>query len=354
MNAHIDFSLPGPRGSSNNRHVTALLVINLIVTLALCAFAGMFVFRNNHPFPAKKKPVLSADAAKDLAVTLEQQGLSAAAAGAWEDYLKHFPPGMEDAAKIWFRVGKLFQDAHEYAPALTAYYRSERIKKIDSISPEIGRRVADCLESMGKFSALNHELADRVGMGKPGADHSKVAAEIGPDKITISQIDRLIEKEVDEKLLTMNAFMTPEQLKKEKEQLIDRMSTSSERESFLRRYLGTELLYREAMAAGLDNDPKIMDRINDDKKSILAAAMLEKASADAIKIMPDDIATYFQAHKAEYIVPAAVKISEIIVKDQDIAKKLRKKLAKCENFKSLAKRYSIHQKSGENNDVTRT
>ncbi|NOY69381.1 MAG: hypothetical protein GXP53_07815 [Deltaproteobacteria bacterium] len=357
MNAHIDFSLPGQRGNASSRRITALLIVNLIVTIVLCVFAGIFVFHANRSMPAKKKPVLSADAAKDLAVTLEQQGLSADAAEAWEDYLKRFSPGAEDAAKIWFRVGKLLQDDHKYAPALSAYYRSERIKKIDSISPDIGRRVADCLESMGKFSALNHELADRVGMKETStkntsANGKEVAAEIGHDKITISDIDRMIGKEVDRKLLSIKAFMGPERLKKEKENLIRQLSTASKRESFLRQYLGTELLYREARAAGLDNDPAVMDRINDDKKSILAAAMLEKASEDAIKIMPDDIATYFQAHKQEYIVPAAIKISEIMVKDAGTAKKVRKELAKGADFATLAEKYSIAQKNAGNKGGT--
>jgi len=357
MNANIDFSLPEQRQNRKNKHLTVLIVANLIATTVLCALAGVLIFHESRPASAKKRAILSADAAKDLAVTLEQRGLPGAAANAWKDYLHRFSPAPEEAAKIWFEVGKLLQEDHKYGPAIAAFYRSERIKKIDAVSSEIGRRIAECYESLGKFSDMDQELADRVGMQMPGnpktanKENSPVAAEIGTEKITVADIDRMIEKQVDEKLAGMKSLLSPKQFKEEKETLLSRLITPANRKAFLQRFLGTELLYREARTDGLDRDPEIKDRINGAVKNILASAMVEKACNEAIHIMPDDIDTFYQAHRSEYRIPAAVKISEIIVQDEDTAKKVRTMLGKGASFETLAEKYSIvenlAQKKGE-------
>ena len=101
---------------------------------------------------------LSGKKLEELALKLEDQKLSGAAARTWIEYLETARPGGEEAARIWFRVGKLHQDASEYEPALEAYYRSEALAKIDELEPEISKRTADCLEALGKFAALNYEL----------------------------------------------------------------------------------------------------------------------------------------------------------------------------------------------------
>ncbi len=61
---------------------------------------------------------LNADQQKKLALKLESQGLSASSAIAWKEYLDKTNLENSEAALIWYRIGKLFQDDHAYENAL--------------------------------------------------------------------------------------------------------------------------------------------------------------------------------------------------------------------------------------------
>ena len=80
-------------------------------------------------------------------------------------------------------------------------------------------------ESAGKFAALRYELSDRVGMSpspdanKPVSKGDEVVAEIGPEKITESDLDQWIESQIERQLSRMAPYMPDEQVKKQKEAL---------------------------------------------------------------------------------------------------------------------------------------
>jgi hypothetical protein len=87
--------------------IVALLALNLILTLASRPASG----ERSGPKATLGPASLDADALKQLALKLEQQGLAQAAADAWREYLTAAAPDAKEAASIWYRIGKAHQDA---------------------------------------------------------------------------------------------------------------------------------------------------------------------------------------------------------------------------------------------------
>ena len=323
MTDKLDLRVPERSVSPKASVSKTMIFINLMILVLVGATLAILLFRPGHGMlrgvSAKKDTALSEDIQKQVALKLEKQGLNKVAASAWEEYLSVGNSNKDQIAKIWFRIGKLYQDADTYDQALAAYYRSERISPLSEISSEISRRVQECLEAMGKFAALRDELADRVGMPQPDADRNQspnqspnqstdqltgrqtIVAEIGPQKITISDIDHQIETVIDRQLSRMAAYLPEDARNKQKEALLKQFSGAVQRQQFLNQYLAQEILYREARASDLMNDSAVQSEIKDQERALLAARMVEKMVADNIKITPGDLNNYYEAHKADYM-----------------------------------------------------
>jgi hypothetical protein len=306
MTEKLDFSIPGRNATVSPRSSNMGIILNIILLIMVCGIFFILLAHSGKELYARKAGVLSDVSQKELTLKLEQQGLQDAAAGAWIEYLSVADLKPEDTARIWFRIGKLFQDVHQYEKSLDAYYRSEYFAKVDEISPEISRRVQECLESMGKFAALRDELSSRVGMKDATAGDSKatgrdtVVAEIGSQKITLSDLDHRIENEIDRQLSMIAPDMTDEAKNRQKEALVKQFATTTQRERILNQYLAEEILYREARASKLMEDPDVQAEIQNQERSILAQKIIQKAYAELIKITPGDLKNYYEAHKEEY------------------------------------------------------
>ena len=243
---------------------------------------------------------LSADRLEALALKLEKQGLSAAAAGAWEDYLEASGAGSDKRARIWYRIGTIRQDAGFYEEALDAYYRSEGHASISELQPEISRRVAECLESLGRYAALSSELERRTAV--PGAGHSgsAVLAEIGDRKITRADLDMMIEAEVDAQLSQLAGSLTPEERAAQKEMALENIRKQGGYVQWLDRFLAEELLYRRAREEKLHEDAeyRVISR-NLDRK-MLAQRLVDKAVSAEVSVTPEEIKAYYDANPSEF------------------------------------------------------
>jgi hypothetical protein len=250
---------------------------------------------------AEVSPGLSNKKLEELALKLEEQKLSGAAARAWIEYLQAVRPGGDEAARIWFRVGKLHQDANEYEPALEAYYRSEAVAKIDELEPEISKRTADCLEALGKFAALNYELESRTAVAKNDSTGGKdVLAEVGTWKITRADLDMMIEAEIDAGLSQLAGSLTPDQKREQKQKLLDNVLKQGEREKWLERFIAEEMLYRKAQEDKLADAPEFRALTRNLERKILAQKLLDQEYAKRVAITPDEVKMYYEGHKDDF------------------------------------------------------
>jgi len=245
-------------------------------------------------------------------------------------------------------MGTLYQRADQYERAAAAYLRSESLAPLDEIAMELRRRSQECLEALGKEGALARDLAERVG---EGADDSTVVAEIGQQKITTADLDRMIEEEVNRQLDRASPPLGAEERKKAKEKELERFASPQLRVQFLSSYVNQELLTRYARQTGLANAPETRKLLADVERDILAQRVLEQEFAANIHITEDDVKTFFEANRKKFVRPPHALISIILVKDEKDAKDVLAKLEGGADFAELAKTSSLDVATKSNGGI---
>jgi hypothetical protein len=296
-----DLKLSLERKRTHKRRSGGTFIVLLILVLAVSLFNLVWMLRGGAGSKPGAGAGLSAGKLEELALKLEKQHLPSSAAGAWMDYLEAERPGGEKAARIWYRIGKLFQENGEYERALEAYYRSEALAGIDELETEIARRTAECLENLGKFAALQLELESRTAV--PGIDTTAgggaIVAEIGTWKISRAELDMMIEDQIDASINQMAGFATPEQIREQKEKLLQQVISEGGRAGYLEQFIAEELLYRKAREERTYEKPgvrKLMDRV---ERTVLASQYLQ-SKFEGITVTEEELRAYFEAHKAEF------------------------------------------------------
>lgn len=336
----LNLTLP-PREPKRSRWPAAIVPV-LLGLLLVVGVANLAVsLRGGRAVETPPAGGLGPGALKELALQLEKSDLGPKAVEAWKEYLQSHELSDEERAKVWYRIGKLHQEAGAYAEAVEAFLRSEAHAKLGDLAAEIGRRTQECLEAAGRFAGLRYHLADRIGMGSKEEGGSEVVAEIGREKITKAQLDRMIEGAIEQQLSQFAAFMPEEERKKQQEALLKRYSSAEQRARFLEQFIAEELLYRQAREAKLAEDPTTRRLLADVERKLLAQKALEREMAEQIKLTPGDLQTYYEAHKASYVQPERAQISHILLKDEGAAKEAIAKLRGGAKFAELAKELSL-------------
>jgi len=323
---NLNFTLPEPTPNKKpGLHLSlpqlltglaALLVLNLIATVVTRPGAGSAASSASTPGAPWDAATL-----KNLALKLEQQGLAQPAAEAWGDYLDTAAPDAPEAAGIFYRIGKLHQEARSFEPALAAYYRAEALKPGDDLTADLGRRIGECLEAMGRFAALRHELADRVSIDPNAAKAgSAVVAEIGKEPITEAELDRKIEERIESELARFGGQLSETQRSKQKEAMLNQLSGGAARLQFLQQLIAEEVLYRKARQTGLAEKPEVRRQLEESQRGLLAGLVLQRRVEDFAKITEDEVKARYEANKESLRIPESLKLSRVKVDTEEAAK----------------------------------
>ena len=340
----LDLSLP-PRGKPE-RHAPGTTVL-LILLLGLGA-ASLVVTLRPHRAARPRAAELPAKAQKELALKLEKRDLHESAVAAWKAYLGAAELDPAGRAKIWYRIGLIHEKAGDHAAAIASWYRSEAIAEQPDLAPEIARRVQECYEKLGKVSVLKHDLADRTALtGKPPQTDAKVVAEIGPEKITMAELDKRIEAQVERRFKRFARHMKPEVIRKQKEAALRQLSSPEMKKRQLTGMVIEEILYRRARELKLADTPKVRAQLADMVRSLLAQAMLQSEVDEKVRITETDRQTYYEAHKGRYVASESARISHFLVRDQSAADTVYKKLKAGEKYDELASRFSLLKSGGK-------
>ncbi len=236
---------------------------------------------------------------KDLALKLERRDLSEAAARIWTDYLKAAGIEAGEAARIWYRIGKLYQDTGDYDRAIEAYYRSESAAPIESLQGELSRRTTECYQRLGMFSSLDDELKDRTSMQGVEKDE-EIIAEIGDWKITESRLKMLMEEEVEMAIAKAAPGLTPENRNAQKEKLLESVADRKNMRKWLENYIAEELIYRRAMELGLYQKKNYVDTRERMERELLVQEFLRREYDSKISITLQDLRDYYEDHRERF------------------------------------------------------
>lgn len=346
MAEKLNFSLPQKKsqGLGGGAFTAALLVVlvglvavNLVVTLS-----------SKRGGAGAATQGFSADQVRELASKLAQRNLYEQAAAAWQDYLVTAGLTGPERARIDFQIGVLLQKAGQYGRAIDHFYRSEAAAQVSELSPQINAHVKECFENLGEFSALRYELMDRTSLNPSQAAGGKVVAEIGAEKITESQLDALIEENIESQLAAMKSFMTPEQFNEQKKRALEQSRSPQAKQEFLQSWLAQEILYRQALQEELGEKPEVKRLMHELTRGALSQQLMNEQLASRIHVTDTDVQTYYTANKDRYVEPERAKIRHIRVGDEERAKAVLNGVKQGQDFVELAKMSSEDESTKSN------
>lgn len=319
-------------------------------SVCVLAMFGVVVWLLMHRDDGAEKPGTgaaswSADQQKSLAMRLEDRNLHAAAARAWSRYLELAGPTSEPQAAVQYRIGKLHQSAERYQDAIAAFYQAEAMagKGQDELRHEINVRVRDCFVKLGQYGDLDRDLAERTaakGDKTAGLAGRQVVAEIGAEKITAADFDRMLNQEMD---LTIRAMpgLSAEQTEQIRKRFAKQYESLEARTRKLQELVSVKVLARKARADGLDKTPAFRKRLMEMSDMLMANRLLGEEVGRRATVTVDDCKRFYEANKERYVEPGQATIAHIVCKTEAQAAGLIKDLKGGATFEALAKAHSL-------------
>jgi peptidyl-prolyl cis-trans isomerase C len=112
---------------------------------------------------------------------------------------------------------------------------------------------------------------------------------------------------------------------------------------FLDDLITRELLLQEARKLGLDQSPRIRERLERYKEQLALDELMQATVRAPVEITKEEQESYFTAHSAELLSAEQVHAAHILVPTLAQAKDLKRQLDEGADFAKLAQRFSIDQ-----------
>ena len=267
---------------------------------------------------------------RELANKLKSVGITEEAIKEYENYFNKAQMDKRTRSNLAYTLGKLYMEDGNYEKALNWLYRVDMIDPDTPLKSEVSSKIVHCLETLGKFQAAEYALEARSSLKENREEElkgSKVVAEIGSRKITL--------REVDEVLDELQPWMK-EQFKG-KEKKVD----------FMKKYVADELFYRKAKKLEYDKDSELRKKTADFMKQLMINKILQEEIKDKITMEEDDLKNYFKANQDRYKERAQAQIRLIKAGMEEIAQNIIKELNKGKDFSELAKEISLDEESAK-------
>ncbi|MCU0875641.1 MAG: peptidyl-prolyl cis-trans isomerase [Pirellulaceae bacterium] len=274
----------------------ALLLLQL-ATLGVLVY--VFALRGQRgPAPSGAAATESGADQRALALELENRSLYAQAAETWQDYLRGAPQA-QDRAEVWFRTGRLFMQAEQFDRAAAALLRCEQAAEDNAeLRRKVGPEIVNCLRRLGLYGEVGRELSRRVEAGAEDVKKGKTLATLAGEPLTEADLDRLIERRVDQMLALQGAAGN----ESVRQQLLGEFARPETRRQLFEELLQTELFTRRARELGLDKEQDYLAARQALEDNLLAARFQTRELA---KIQPTDVdlEALYKSRETEYREP---------------------------------------------------
>jgi EpsD family peptidyl-prolyl cis-trans isomerase len=108
---------------------------------------------------------------------------------------------------------------------------------------------------------------------------------------------------------------------------------------------------REAIRAGLDQDPEVQEAIEKETKEKLAYYFVQKRIDLEAEPGEEALREYYDNHQDEFVVPESVRLQQVVVRDEQLAKEILQSLKEGASFEKVAKEKSIVRSAGNGGDA---
>lgn len=271
----------------------------------------------------RQEPTGNADRVRKVASQLKAGGALDQAAELYERYIDDEAQAPDARAKVAYSVGTIYLEQGRYERALRWFYEAEALGA-GELQQEVGEKIVHSLERLGRVHAARAALAARTqlepeAVTRPTDD--PVVARLGNDEIHASDLQRALDD------------LPP--------QVAEQFSQPAQRETFLRKYVADELIWRKAQKLEYDEDPDVRRRLNLLFKQLVIEAFVGKEILGKIEVDPADLKTYHAANRQRYDQKQAARLRILKVASEKTANSLLDQLGKGASFAELAKQHSL-------------
>lgn len=123
--------------------------------------------------------------------------------------------------------------------------------------------------------------------------------------------------------------------------LKQRYSDEKGKREFLEEIVKRELLLQEAKRIGIENDRDLLGRIEEMRERVILNEFLQREVEGKLVAAEKELEEYYNLHKDEFKSPDEARISQIVVKSEDDAKDVLKRLHEGADFARTAKKFSV-------------
>ncbi|MBN1852682.1 MAG: hypothetical protein JW829_08155 [Pirellulales bacterium] len=341
-----NLSLDKPPGALKKRASSIpkgwLILFLLMHAAALAGIAGVLM-RSNRSADETGPSRMPSDpeSMQTIAKELEDRGLNQQAAEAWETYLAAAPAS--DRAAILYRIGKLYLESDLDEKAAATFVRAELASPDNKdLLAKIQPKLLDCLRRLGRYGEVGRELSRQVEVGGKDTGKGNVLATLAGEELTDSDLDRMIERRIDQ-MMRMQGASGNETVR---QNILRQFGDPSVRQAMLQEFLQRELFSRRARELKIDLQDDFRSMLDSMEQELLAAHFLEQ---ELQKIQPTDIdlESYFKTHATEYNEPESMDLLLIELGTDDDPEALLQQIQSAEDFRKLAREREPDQTESE-------
>jgi peptidyl-prolyl cis-trans isomerase C len=162
-------------------------------------------------------------------------------------------------------------------------------------------------------------------------EEGEVLAKIGSDNVTLADLEARLEG--------MPPFMR------------EQLSNEDGRERLLKAIVEEEIIYREAIAIGLNKTDRFTSEIEKRKRDVLVRLFYEDVIEAASGPSDSAVAAYYETNPEEFTVPASARARHILVETEREALSIRKELEGGADFGEMAMAHSLDALTKERDGV---
>jgi len=293
-----------PKGlKQKNQGIKTLLGVILLVQLAILTVVIVMNPTGDTTSVDRSGDPKAANDIKSAALALEDKGLDKEAADQWELYLTDVPNSGEKP-QILYRIGNLRMKCGDWGQAVSAFVCAEQAAENDKeLSRKIGPKMIESLRSLGRYGEIGRELSRRVEIGGENTKKGKVLATFAGEAITEADLDRMVERRVDQ-MLSLNGGSGADRAS-----ILSDLAQPDRRMAMFQELLQTELFSRRARDLDIDKEKDFARSLELMEQNLLSSFLLRK-TLDKVQPTDVDLKSYYTAFKNEYKDPESDKIPQ--------------------------------------------
>lgn len=135
-------------------------------------------------------------------------------------------------------------------------------------------------------------------------------------------------------------------------QLQPYVATKEGKKEFIESLIKRELLYQEAKAKGVENNPNVQKDLEKVKKRLFVDAFLREMIKVDMKVDEKALKEFYKKNEKKFAEPEKTHTKHILVKDKKLADEIAEKLKKSPDlFEKLAAEHSIDSSGKQGGDI---